>query len=223
MRMSDDTNEVLPRLARAKAKMDNPKKDAVNPFHKNRYATLNACMEVAQPVLEAEGLMLLQPVHFGDGGWQLATTILHPESGQYISWSIPLSLEGKTPQEQGSAITYARRYCLCLIGLVAEDDDDGNQASGIGSSSATNGSSRFGKRTNGGSEASETGKFRAEIERLTGGLRAAAEALSPQRVRQIMEESGSPHSTAVTPSTLEAFKQGCAAVRAALEQEGNAL
>jgi hypothetical protein len=35
------------------------------------------------------------------------------------------------PQAVGSAITYARRYALAaIVGIVADDDDDGNQAAG---------------------------------------------------------------------------------------------
>ena len=38
-------------------------------------------------------------------------------------------INGRTPQEIGSAITYARRYLLgCLTGVVTDDDDDGHIA-----------------------------------------------------------------------------------------------
>ena len=38
-------------------------------------------------------------------------------------------MSGHTPQEVGSAITYARRYLFgCLTGIVTDEDDDGAQA-----------------------------------------------------------------------------------------------
>jgi hypothetical protein len=38
---------------------------------------------------------------------------------------------GKKPQDMGSAMTYAKRYGLCMaLGIAAEDDDDGNMANG---------------------------------------------------------------------------------------------
>ena len=34
-------------------------------------------------------------------------------------------MQQQTPQSQGSAITYARRYALCAVLGIAGDDDDG--------------------------------------------------------------------------------------------------
>lgn len=42
---------------------------------------------------------------------------------------LPIFLE-ITPQQIGSAITYARRYAYCAIVGIAQEDDDGNSASG---------------------------------------------------------------------------------------------
>lgn len=52
------------------------------------------------------------------------------ESGEYISAN--LSIKGEqTPQGIGSAITYAKRYSFCsILGIIADDDDDGNGAEG---------------------------------------------------------------------------------------------
>ena len=41
-----------------------------------------------------------------------------------------LHLPKSDPQGQGSAVTYARRYSyMSVLGLVADEDDDGNKAS----------------------------------------------------------------------------------------------
>lgn len=54
----------------------------------------------------------------------------HVPSGESDSGVFPLL--GSTPQQHGSAITYARRYALLAVtGIAAEDeDDDGDAASG---------------------------------------------------------------------------------------------
>lgn len=56
--------------------------------------------------------------------------LLHVASGEYEAGLFPLL--GSTPQQNGSAITYARRYALLAVtGIAAEDeDDDGDAASG---------------------------------------------------------------------------------------------
>jgi ribosomal protein S20 len=49
-------------------------------------------------------------------------------SGEKVSGEYPLPTGG-SPQALGSAITYARRYCLCAVtGVAADDDDDGAAA-----------------------------------------------------------------------------------------------
>jgi hypothetical protein len=52
-------------------------------------------------------------------------------SGESISGRYPLRPQQQTPQGYGSALTYARRYALAaMVGVVADEDDDGNAASG---------------------------------------------------------------------------------------------
>ena len=59
----------------------------------------------------------------------ITTTLLH-SSGEYITFE-PTIMNASSPmaQEIGSAITYGRRYSVsAVLGLGAEDDDDGNAA-----------------------------------------------------------------------------------------------
>jgi hypothetical protein len=52
--------------------------------------------------------------------------LLH-ESGESLTASLPIN--GATPQQIGSSLTYMRRYLLgCMTGVVTDDDDDGQQA-----------------------------------------------------------------------------------------------
>jgi len=56
----------------------------------------------------------------------LETRIIH-SSGEWIASQYPLAAYAK-PQEQGSAITYARRYALGALAGLAPEDDDGKAA-----------------------------------------------------------------------------------------------
>jgi hypothetical protein len=58
----------------------------------------------------------------------LTTTLLH-ESGEYISGTLTVRPNKPDAQGIGSAASYARRYSYAIIGLVTNDDDDGNIAS----------------------------------------------------------------------------------------------
>jgi hypothetical protein len=108
-------------------------KNAINPHFKNRYISLDSLMEQVLPVLNKHGLVLVQaPSHLEDGTPALRTIIYHPASNDALDASVmPLVLDKQTPQAQGSAITYARRYALmALLALVADEDDDGESAGG---------------------------------------------------------------------------------------------
>ena len=95
------------------------------------YADLSDIVQAVRPVLAKHGLSFSQSV----AGQVLRSTLFH-SSGQMISSEIPFNCPpGGRPQDTGSALTYARRYCLCaLLGVVAEEDDDGNIAQGSGTS-----------------------------------------------------------------------------------------
>lgn len=91
---------------------------------KYKYATLGAVLDEVRPKLRAEGLTMTQvPTDFG-----VFTTIFH-KSGQWISFP-PLNIRpaGGTPQNVGSAISYARRYSILSICNLATEDDDGHAA-----------------------------------------------------------------------------------------------
>lgn len=95
------------------------------------YAPFDAIIAAVRPVLAQHKLAISQALSHLDGQLALRTVILH-ESGERIEDVCPIPVgPDATSQEVGSAITYLRRYALCaILGLVAEDDDDGNAASG---------------------------------------------------------------------------------------------
>ena len=102
------------------------RKDAVNPFHKNRYASLGAILEVLLPALHENGFVLMQPIERDGDIFGVRTYLLwtgDKMSERIDCGFIPL-LECKDPQAQGKAISYNRRYALqTALGLWADDDD----------------------------------------------------------------------------------------------------
>jgi len=125
---------------------DAPKlhKDARNDHFRNEYVSLDSLMATVLPKLNAAGLVVLQLPTTLDGQPALRTRLIHAESGEAIEDVMLLNAAKPDPQGQGSALTYARRYALAAtLGLVADEDDDGN----AGSAGAPRSSGADGSRT----------------------------------------------------------------------------
>ena len=116
--------ELLTALANVKKEVGVLSKTETNPFFKSKYFDINSLIQQVEPLLEKNGLVLLQPILNG----VVTSEIWHVETSQKVSSEINLGTIND-PQKLGSAITYYRRYTLqSLLGLQAEDDD-GNKAS----------------------------------------------------------------------------------------------
>lgn len=104
------------------------KKDGENPFLKNKYATLDAIISGTGEHLIANGLVCSQ---FPTGENKLVTVLMHT-SGEFLESTATMTPKENTPQGQGSAITYMRRYSYsAILGLATEHDDDGHAASKV--------------------------------------------------------------------------------------------
>lgn len=124
--MAEGKAVIAAKLSAAQQDFPTIPKDGWNPHFKSHFATLGGIKAVVDPVLRAHKLAVVQAVR----GGIVSTTLIDPESGEYLDSDVPLILTKDDPQAQGSAITYARRYGLStLLGIVAEDDDDGEAAS----------------------------------------------------------------------------------------------
>jgi len=130
MNQSDQLDQLAPALAAAQASLNAAKKDKVNPHFKSQYATLQSVWDSAREVLAPNGLSVIQTFEKTDGKlMDIRTTLLH-KSGQWMAGVLSLAPQQANPQGIGSAITYGRRYALAaILGIVADEDDDGNQAS----------------------------------------------------------------------------------------------
>ena len=104
------------------------KKEKENPYFKSKYADINMILELLYPQLEKEGLTLSQPLTTIDGKPAIKTIIT---DGTEKIEEITLIPDLQDAQKMGSVITYFRRYSLVsMFGLMTEEDDDGNLASG---------------------------------------------------------------------------------------------
>jgi hypothetical protein len=116
-------------MAKAQAEIKTALKDSKNPHFKSSYADLTSVWDACRGALTKHGLSVVQIPGFDANDVWLETMILHA-SGESISGRYPLRPAQNTPQGYGSALTYARRYSLAaMVGVVADEDDDGNAAS----------------------------------------------------------------------------------------------
>lgn len=126
MTKSESIAKLAEALNKFQATIKAVKKDGSNPFFKSKYATLDNIWEHARKELTSNGLSVSQ---LPSGENELTTVLLHT-SGEFISATAKMTPKDSTPQSQGSAITYLRRYALsAVLGLTSEEDDDGNAAS----------------------------------------------------------------------------------------------
>ncbi len=95
---------------------------------KTKYADLASCWESCRAALAKHGVAVIQ-IPSADGPKVTVRTILGHKGGQQIAGDLTMTATGGTPQQIGSAITYARRYGLCAMVGIAPEDDDGHAAS----------------------------------------------------------------------------------------------
>jgi hypothetical protein len=92
------------------------------------YTDLASVLGYARPILAKHDLAVTQPVTGGDGWVTVRTVFLHASGEERCDGELSLPA-GRTPQETGSAISYARRYSLLAALGLATEDDDGKAAS----------------------------------------------------------------------------------------------
>lgn len=122
--MADD---LVASLARAQAVMPPIPKNHENKHFGSKYADIADVLAVVRPVLAAEGIAIMQATRITEQGTELVTALL--KGIERLESVLPLQMDQKA-QDLGSRMSYLRRYSICaLVGVAAEDDDDGNAAS----------------------------------------------------------------------------------------------
>lgn len=136
--------KLLAAFVKAQGEMKNPVFDSKNPLYGSRYASLPSVLNAVMPVLHKHGLGMMQMFGSPQNGISCRTILIHHETGEIFDcgeMSMPVfgkpkketpDIEVKPdPQAFCSASTYIRRYTIqAICGVVGDEDDDGNKASG---------------------------------------------------------------------------------------------
>lgn len=105
-------------------------KNAANPYFNSTYADLGAVVEALKKPLEEAKIGYYFLSIGADPAWQLTMTVINLEEPKE-TMVLAFPLNPVDPQKMGASISYAKRYLLCTaFNVIAEEDDDGNEASG---------------------------------------------------------------------------------------------
>lgn len=129
MQKSETIKNIATALLKFQEIVPHIEKNAVNPFLKNKYASLPNIIQTIRPALVTAGISYSQGPSGSDA---LETILMHGESGEWISYEYQMTAVKNDPQAKGAVISYMKRYALCAaLGIAPdEDDDDGNAGSG---------------------------------------------------------------------------------------------
>ena len=101
---------------------------AINDLIGNRYLSLNQILLELRPLLEKEGVLLMQLPSVKERSLEVTTVLIKGE--ERLEHVCAMPVVDPSPQGVGSLITYARRYTLsALFCLTTEDDDCANTRS----------------------------------------------------------------------------------------------
>ncbi|HHT7803015.1 TPA: ERF family protein [Streptococcus suis] len=130
MRKSETIIELSKAFAKMQMELEQPLKNADNPFFKSKYVPLENVVDSITRAANKHGLSFTQfPSSDENGNVTVGTMVMH-ESGEWIEYD-PICMKPvkNDPQAVGSVITYAKRYALSAIfGITSDNDDDGNEA-----------------------------------------------------------------------------------------------
>lgn len=130
MKKSETIIELSKAFAKMQKELEQPLKNANNPFFKSKYVPLENVVDSITKASSKHGLSFTQfPSSDENGNVTVGTMVMH-ESGEWIEYD-PICMKPvkNDPQAIGSAITYAKRYALSAIfGITSDKDDDGNDA-----------------------------------------------------------------------------------------------
>jgi len=121
-------SELAAALLKVQQKLKPIKRTATG--QRGRYPSLPTVHKAILPLLAEQDLVFIgKPTQHGDGRFVLAYSLIHIPSGEREDGEYPMHVG--PAQQQGSEVTYARRYALMAItNAVAEgEDDDGAAAS----------------------------------------------------------------------------------------------
>ena len=121
-------NDLFGALATAQGEIQAAEASQENTHFDYKYANLQNCLDACRKPLAENELAVIQLPTVLDGGVVQVTTILGHSSGQSISQVMTMAPDNPGPQAVGSCITYLRRYMLCAMVGIGQQDDDANAA-----------------------------------------------------------------------------------------------
>jgi len=121
-------DELFAALAQAQAEITAAVADKTNTHFGFNYADLDACWDACRKPLSDNELAIIQIPSVGDSGAVNMETIRGHMSGQGISSTYSMHPDKGGPQALGSCMTYLRRYMLCAMVGISQEDDDANMA-----------------------------------------------------------------------------------------------
>ena len=121
-------DELFAALALAQEEISAAVADKENTHFGFKYADLDACWDACRKPLSDNELAIIQIPSVGESGAVNMQTILGHSSGQSISSSYSMHPDKGGPQALGSCMTYLRRYMLCAMVGISQEDDDANMA-----------------------------------------------------------------------------------------------
>lgn len=133
LKKSESIQNLTKAMAEFQKAVKQPAKDADNSYFGSKYVPLESVVKAVMETGSPLGISFMQYTQVNENGdLGLCTVVMH-SSGEYMEFPpLPIRPENNRPQATGSAITYARRYSLSSIfGIASEEDDDGNEASGL--------------------------------------------------------------------------------------------
>lgn len=94
--------------------------------NKYKYANLSDVQDAIREPLANNGLCIIQ-MPDGENG---LTTLLTHTSGEFVESHHEIKVNGGTPQDAGSVLTYMRRYAIAaVLNISIDEDDDAAKAS----------------------------------------------------------------------------------------------
>ena len=131
--MKEEINLViLEKIYCIECKIGSLAKKADNPFFHSKYLQLDKLQEALQPLLKEFGLGISSSLKYiGDGVYDLETYVSDKEN--YMVFHYAMTPSKSDPQGIGSLTSYCRRYSLCCIFNIKQEDDDAESAMNRGS------------------------------------------------------------------------------------------
>jgi len=191
MNVTEDRKELFKAIAAAQGEFTTVEKNAKNPHFNSKFAPLDSIIEMIRPILPKHGLAVVQFTDIPESGnGVIIETIITHESGQYISGRLGMPTVKQDPQGYGSSITYGRRYALgAALGIVSDEDVDGNQPEGAEKQTRAQQRPQQGAKT--GVEGQTATDLISEAQQKMIFAKMKAKGLAPERLKEAFKVESS--------------------------------